>query len=253
MNRPYLNRRSGVVELFKLGVDQAEIQKQLNAMFQGCVLVWTLLAVIALIMLKGDFVYYLFPFLGFKASPWSHGRIGAGFDAFSVIAVYLQLLTSTMFGVVAALATDRRIRSQAIIFCLLAWPFFIFDRARNAMLAMVIPAMLSWVFLRLRGGMVKKILVLLACFLIVNTWMKFVIANRSGGTITEAFKQKGLNIADQKKVHNEGLNMYEELCWISTFIDNGKYKVNWGARYFAEIVNPIPRGLWHGKPSAPPS
>jgi len=42
--------------------------------------------------------------------------------------------------------------------------------------------------------------------------------------------------------------MYEELCWISTFIDSGTYKPNWGARYFAEIVNPIPRGLWHGKP-----
>src|SRR6202012_5256527 len=58
----------------------------------------------------------------------------------------------------------------------------------------------------------------------------------------------GLNLAAEKKVHNEGLNMYEELCWISTFIDNGKYQVNWGERYFAELVNPIPRGLWPGKP-----
>ena len=30
---------------------------------------------------------------------------------------------------------------------------------------------------------------LLACFLIVNTWMKFVIANRSGMSITAAFKE----------------------------------------------------------------
>ena len=42
--------------------------------------------------------------------------------------------------------------------------------------------------------------------------------------------------------------MFEELCWVSTFIDNGAYNVNWGARYFAELVNPIPRGLWPGKP-----
>jgi hypothetical protein len=201
-----------------------------------------------LVLLKGEIIYYLFPFLGYKASPWTHGRVGAGFDCFSIIAIYLQLLAATMFGVVAALATDRRIRSQALILCLLAWPFFIFDRTRNTMLAMVVPAVLSWAFLRLRGGLWKKILVLLVAFLLVNTWMKFVIANRSGMTITEAFKQKGLNLADQKKVHNEGLNMYEELCWISTFIDNGTYKVNWGARYFAEIVNPIPRGLWPGKP-----
>ena len=85
-----------------------------------------------------------------------------------------------MFGVVVALATDRRIRRYAMILCLLTWPYFILDRTRNTMLAMVIPAVLCWVFLRLRGGMWKKVLVLLACFLVVNVWMKFVIANRSG-------------------------------------------------------------------------
>ena len=114
------------------------------------------------------------------------------------------------------------------------------------MLAIVIPAILSWVFLRLRGGLIKKGLVLLIFFLVVNTWMKFVIANRSNMSIAAAFKEKGLT--GEKHAHNEGLNMFEELCWESTFIDNGKYKVNWGERYFAELVNPIPRGLWHNKP-----
>jgi hypothetical protein len=151
-----------------------------------------------------------------------------------------------LFGVVAALALDRRIRWSALAFCLLAWPFFIFDRTRNLMLALVVPAILSWVFLRMRGGLVKKGLVLLACFMVINTWMKFIIAHRSNMSITTAFKEKGLSAHNQAR--NEGLNMFEELCWISTFIDNGQYHVNWGGRYFAEIVNPIPRGLWSGKP-----
>jgi hypothetical protein len=116
------------------------------------------------------------------------------------------------------------------------------------MLAVVIPAVLCWVFLRLRGGMWKKIVVLLVCYMVVNAWMKFVIANRSDNSITAAFKEKGLSLGAQKSVHNEGLNMFEELCWISTFIDNGNYQVNWGARYFAELVNPIPRVFWPGKP-----
>ena len=42
--------------------------------------------------------------------------------------------------------------------------------------------------------------------------------------------------------------MFEELCWINTFIKSGAYEPNWGARYFAELVNPIPRVLWHNKP-----
>jgi hypothetical protein len=248
LNGPLTLRKSGVMQLFKHGVGYPEIQKQLNLLFTGCAIVWLTLFVIALIVLQSEIPYYLFPFLGYKANPWSHGRIGSGFDAFSIIAVYLQLLTTSMFGVVTALATTPRIRRLAMLFVLLSWPAFIFDRTRNSMLAMAVPAILSWVFLRLRGGMFKKVLVLLACFLVINTWMKFVIANRSSMSIVAAFQKKGLSLKQQEKVHNEGLNMFEELCWVSTFIDNGRYKINWGQRYFAELVNPIPRGLWHNKP-----
>src|SRR6185369_264482 len=177
INARYVRQRSGVMQLFKHGVGQPMIQKQLSQLFWACAWTWSILAVIALLLLKQEIIYYFFPFLGYKASPWSHGRIGGGFDAVSVIAVYLQLLAASMFGVVAALATDPRIRRLALVFCLFAWPYFIFDRTRNTMLAMVIPAVLSWVFLRLRGGMIKKVLVLLAFFMIVNMWMKFIIAN----------------------------------------------------------------------------
>jgi hypothetical protein len=247
-NSQYLHRRSGVVQMFKRGVDHPEIQTQLNILYWGCSSVWFFLLLVALLVLKSQVIYYVFPFLGYHTTPWSHGRIGAGFDFFSILAVHLQLLVASMFGVVLALATDRRIRRQALILCLLSWPYFIFDRARYAMLALAIPAVLCWVFLRLRGGIWKKSLLLLTCFLVVNTWMKFVIANRTDMGVTAAFQQKGLNLSDQKSVHNEGLNMFEELCWISTFIDDGKYNVNWGEGYFAELVNPIPRALWPGKP-----
>ena len=248
MNRRNLQRRSGVLQMFKLGVNQPELQKSLNTLFWGCASVWFVLFLIAIVKIKAQIIFYLFPFLGHSYSPWSHGRIGAGLDFLDILAVYLELLVASMFGVVAALATDRRVRSCALLLIMLTWPYFIFDRTRNSMLAITIPAVLSWVFLRLRGGMLKKILLLLVFFLVVNTWMKFVIANRDKMSITAAFEQKGLNVDADKKVHNAGLNMYEELCWVSTFIDNGTYHVNWGERYFAELVNPIPRALWPGKP-----
>ena len=125
VNQQYLQRRSGVMQMFKFGVDQPVIQKQLTVLFMGCFFIWLILFLIAFILLKQEIIYFLFPFLGYKASPWTHARIGAGFDFLSIIAGYLQLLSATMFGVVAALATDRRIRRYALIFCLLAWPFFI--------------------------------------------------------------------------------------------------------------------------------
>ena len=248
LNRNYLSRQSGVMHLFAHGVDQPMIQRQLNMVFTGAAMTWSFLLLVACLVLKEQVIYYLFPFLGYKASPWSHGQIGHGLDCFSILAVYLQLLSATMFGVVAALATNRRIRWQAIFFLLLAWPFFILDRTRNSMLAMVIPTVLGWVFLRMRGGLVKKGIVLVLCFCVVNFWMKFVIANRSHTSITQAFADKGLNLSSEGKVHNEGLNMFEELCWENKFIDAGTYQVKWGGDYFAELVNPIPRALWPGKP-----
>ena len=248
INRGLRARGSGVLALFKHGMDQPAIQRQIKRVFAGCAAVWLFLLLVALLVLKDQVIYYVFPFLGYQAVPWEHGQIGAGFDCFSILAVYLQLLSATMFGVVLAVATDRKIRMQALVLCIAAWPFFIFSRTRNQLLALVIPAILCWVFLKLRGGMWKKAAVLLVFFLAINVWMKFIIANRSHTTITAAFQEQGLNLSAQKKVHNEGLNMYEELCWISTFIENGHYRVNWGQRYFAELVNPIPRGLWHNKP-----
>jgi hypothetical protein len=212
------------------------------------VLVWGLLFLLALLLLKGQIIYYLFPFLGQQASPWLHGRVGAGFDFLSIIAVYLQIISVTIFGIAAALITNRRIQTLAVLLCLLTWPFFLFDRARNTMLVIAIPGLVSWVFLRLRGGSFKKILILLVCFLCVNGWMKFVIANRTGGSIAAAFKEKGVGFNSSQRIHNEGLNMYEELCWINTFIEHGSWVSNWGKDYLAQLVNPIPRSLWHGKP-----
>jgi hypothetical protein len=41
--------------------------------------------------------------------------------------------------------------------------------------------------------------------------------------------------------------MLEKLAWLNSFLDKGTFAVNWGQRYWAELVNPIPRGLWKDK------
>jgi len=248
INARDLYRSSGMLQLFKYGVGQPVFQAQLTRLFYGCAMIWAILCVIAALLLRDQVLYFFFPFLGYNASPWSHGRIGAGFDFLSIVALYLQLLIAGIFGVVAALSTNKRIRWLALVCCLLSWPYFIFSRTRNTMLAVAIPGVLSWVFLRLRGSMLKRLAVLGGCFLLVNVWMGFVIANRSSMSIVDAFKEKGFTLDTDEKVHHEGLNMYEELCWINTFIQQGTYNPNWGSRYFAELVNPIPRALWPGKP-----
>lgn len=247
-NARYLRRRSGVLQLFKYGVGQPVFQRQLNLLFLGCALLWLVLMLVAAIRVQGQILYVLFPFLGESADPWGRGRIGTGFDALWTAAFYFQMLLTGIFGVVAALATDRRIRSWALVCCLFSMPYFIFQRARNLVLAAVIPGVLSWVILRVRGGMLKKIAVLGGCFLVVNAWMGFVITNRSTMSIVAALREKGFSFRSDEEVHHEGLNMYEELCWANTLMKQGAYNPDWGSEYFAELVNPIPRTLWPGKP-----
>jgi hypothetical protein len=198
--------------------------------------------------LRGEIPYFFFPFLGYKAEPWGRGRLGGGFDALLSFAFYIQMLVSAVFGVLAAVSTNPRTRILSLILCFISWPYFLFDRTRNIILSVVIPAILSWVFLRLRGGVWKKVVVLGGCFIVLNGWMAFIIQNRSDASIATAFRNQGFHLEKESDVHHEGLNMFEELCWINTFIDEGTYEPNWGARYFAELVNPIPRVIWHGKP-----
>ncbi len=247
-NRVHLEGGSGVMRLFHLGVENVFLQRQLKLLFTGSVMIWFALLVVALIRLETRFPYYLFPFLGYKAEPWGRGRIGSGFDALLSFAMYVQLLVTAIFGVVAALVKDRRIRTLAVICCLFTWPYFVFDRTRNTMLAAVIPGILSWALLRVRGSMLKKGLILGSFFLVVNAWMTFVIANRSSMSIVTAFQEKGFTFKSESGKRHDGLNMYEELCWVNTFIADGSYTPNWGQRYFAEAVNVIPRSLWTAKP-----
>jgi hypothetical protein len=109
-----------------------------------------------------------------------------------------------------------------------------------------VPAVLSWVFVRLRGGMVTKLAVLAVCYALIHMWFAFIISNRSHTSIASAVRSDSKNVGG--KAHHEGLNMFEELCWANTLIDADLYAPNWGSNYFANLVNPIPRGLWHDKP-----
>lgn len=249
INAPYLRQRSHILQLFRKGVDDPLFQRHLHALFKACLIVWGCLACIAVLRLQSQSLNFFFPVVGYRADPWGRGRVGGGMDAFLSLASYLQMFVSAAFGIVAALVKDRRIRIFAICLCLVTWPYYIFDRTRNTMLSVVLPSVLAWTFLRLRGNIVQKVSVLCVCFLAVNAWFGFVISNRSDKAITAAFMQEGFDFQQSQSVRHEGLNMFEELCWINFFFKEKTYNPSWGERYFAELANPIPRSLWPGKPT----
>ena len=253
MNRKVLRDRSEFWELMKRGgIDNPEFQRRLDIATRLIAGVWLVLMAIALLRTNFDFLGLFAPYVSGKANPWGRGRVGGGFDALISLANYLQIMLVAAFGIVAAVAKNRRTRMLALLITAVSLPWFLLDRTRNTMLAVALPGILAWVFIRLKSGMMLKIAVLVGAFLVTEVWMKFVIQTRSGGDISRAFMKLGVGgvvqqVEDSAAKH-EGLNMFEELAWINSFIDKGTYVVNNGARYFAELVNPIPRVIWPNKP-----
>ena len=250
INRRYLGRVSQALNLFNHGVNNPRFQSGLTTLFYAGLIVWIPLLVFAYLNFKLNFFYYLFPYLGKHPGPWAvNGFASSGMDTLLAMANYLQLMVGALFGVVAALSTSPLVRGLAMVGVGLIWPYYIFDRTRKFILLVVLPGVLAWVFLRLRGGILKKAVILAALFLLINAWFGFIIGHRADLEITEAVKEEGFNFSKASEEKHQGLNMFEELSWITTFTTDGSFAPKWGQNYFANLVNPIPRVLWPGKPT----
>jgi hypothetical protein len=223
-------------------------QNQISVLAKILAISWFILMGIALIRVDFDFVGLFFPYLGERANPWGRDRIGSGLDALYALAGYVQIMLTALMGAALALSSRKSIMVLLGFCYFLAAPTFIFGRTRNSMLAILLPGFMALVALRIRGGIIMRIIVIIVGFITIESWMKFVIDNRDRASIAQAFKKGGTQDAKVKEKKHRGFNMFQELGYINYFIANGTYKVNWGQRYFAEIVNPVPRVLWPGKP-----
>src|ERR1019366_7808557 len=167
MNARELHRSSQVLRLVQTGAEEPLFQLRLNQLFWGTTMVWGVLVVIACIRLGNEIPYYFFPYVDHKADPWGRDRIGTGIDSLLSLAGYLQTFVAAVFGLVAVLARNGSVRSLAMLGCFLVWPYYIFDRTRNAMLATMLPAVLAWVFIRLRSSLFTKATILAGLFLVI--------------------------------------------------------------------------------------
>ena len=239
-----------------LTIDTDQFQSQVSLISKLLIGPWILLMALALVRTNFDVVGLFLPYLGEKADPWARGRLGGGFDAIYSLAMYVQIMLTALFGVAFTLSKRKSTMMMAGIIYFLSAPYFIFDRTRNSMLAILIPGFMAFITLRLRGGMIVRLAVVVVSFLMIDAWFKFVLVQREKGlSIASAYHADQLDEkngesedAPKKKKKHDGFNMLEELGYVNYFTANGTYKVNWGERYFAELVNPIPRVLWPGKP-----
>lgn len=248
-NARLVRQGSQVLIFFRNGVGHPELQKGLKVLLKYALVIWAVLLAGAVAKFGSDFIYFLFPYFGAHPGPWVTSGLGGAVDSVLALANYLDLMVGSLFGVIAALAKDRRTRNIALLAVFLIWPYYIFDRTRKFILVVAVPGICAWVFLRTRGGLMKKGALLLGFFLLVNAWFGFIISNRAFTSVTRAFSEQGFSFTKSLGEEHQGLNMFEELGWITTFIGNGSFGVSWGGDYFANLVNPIPRALWPSKPT----
>jgi len=116
------------------------------------------------------------------------------------------------------------------------------------MITVCLPGILAWVLVRVRSGWVVKGGMLLGIALVFDAWFSFVMGARGAGVSVMASVFTG-GVRSSASGAHAGLNMYEELCWLIKFNNDGSLLPNWGARYFAELVNIIPRAIWAEKPT----
>jgi hypothetical protein len=247
VNRSVLGKPSAVTSLLAGRIDLNQWQPFLPPMLSGFAAIWAGISIAALMRTDFDWQGVFFPWMGHLAEAWERERIGGPFDFIISVVCHVQLFALSGFGIVAALTKNPRLRAGALVLMALAWPTVLLDRTRHTMLVLVLPGLCGLVFVRLRKHRLAQAGALIGAFLAISLWFSFVMANRSTRTIASAFASEGV-IANSAAKH-EGLNMFEELCWINKFIEDGTCPPNWGHRYFAEIVNFVPRGLWSDKPT----
>ena len=246
-NRAYLQNGSWIHRAIMMGKLPDGFQRGIASIWFATSMLWLILVVAAIMKLGDEAWYYFFPFIGAKRDPWGRAQIGGGWSAVLSLAHYSEVLVGALLGVVWALDRRRPIRWIAGIQCILAWFPIVFDRTRKNMIAVLLPAMLCWTLVRLRVPLVWKFCVIVFLFACLNAWFLIIISQREGMRIDFAELRSG-NVHTSEETRHEGLNMYEELCWINSYLREGTLHAGWGTNYFANLVNPIPRAIWPGKP-----
>ena len=178
-----------------------------------------------------------------KVGMFVHSGLGTGNEFLVAAAGYIHVLVCALFGVFFVLAKGQA-KWLALLMIGLSWPYFWFDRARNVMLAMLLPAVACYLLVG-RGSMPRKAAFCVVLLAGVNMWFLRVMDYRATGGDMQVFADGPAGDLEGK---HYGLDMMKELCWINSFIQAGIYEPNHGQRYFAEIANIVPRAIWPNKP-----
>jgi hypothetical protein len=238
-----------IVPRFTRGVkaagEQADIDpRSLTLLLGGVTVVWLPLLITGLELAEWQVVDILWPVRAKeKVGMFVHPGVGSGSAFLLAAAGYIYVFVCSAFGVIFVMARGWGVRGVAFALIAISWPYFWFDRTRNVMLAILLPAVFCFcVFGRVNWKAKLGVLALLFGF--VNLWFQSVALYRGGDLAVGELIER----SQEGDAKHQGLDMLKELCWINYFVQAGEYAPNMGQRYIADIANVIPRTFWPEKP-----
>lgn len=222
--------------------------RQINAsdlpaerVFWSGLVLWLVLLAYGTTRMQGDIMGALFP-VGARAgtSMWQrYAGADAGTFGFAVSAAsYIYLLVLALFGMLLPLLKSRKLQALCIACVLISWPYAFLQGSRNVTLAVVVPAIFSFLFFS--KARIRTKLITLGVVSVALEWaLRQIITYRNVG-----FDYEG-DIADSNHL---GLNMASELAYSISFIQDGIMRPTLGGGFLAELGNVVPRFLWPDKP-----
>ncbi|MBW4506919.1 MAG: oligosaccharide repeat unit polymerase [Scytonematopsis contorta HA4267-MV1] len=227
----------------------AGISLNLGKLLKLLAIYWFMLLLYGVSLLEWNFMQALFPVTARGGlTLWARsGAITPGLTGFiASVGSYIYLLICSLFGVLFSLQTSPKLKVLNFVLILISWPNFILGGARNAFLAVSMPAFFTYILLS-KQKLWIKLIVTAILFGILNYLFTIVITYRNVGFL-EYFNNLSQGIVEEPSTEHEGLNMAEELMFINTFYEHKVLELQYGNDYFVELLNFIPRAIWSDKP-----
>ena len=214
----------------------------------GAGALWLVLFVIGIARMGGDVMAAVFPVDG-RAGPsmWGRDALESSGSGFLIsFAGYLFNAVTAFLGVLVFFqrTTARRLLAGAMFAITL--PYFFLAGARSHFLAAVVPFIITYLFYG-RHLLILKLAILAIAFFCLNEGFKFVTAFRGTGFREVLASENPYELMDED-MRTSGLNMIQELCFVNVYLGTGGGSPAYGARYFNELLNFVPRMIWPSKP-----
>ncbi|MEA5526347.1 hypothetical protein [Nodularia spumigena] len=215
-----------------------------HRLLQMLLVIWILLLIYGFSRLDWNILQALFP-QGGRWAPqmWSRGAVGGQTHFIVSAAGYTYALICAMFGVLIFFQRRPQYKILNVLLIIISWPAFYLSGARNAFLAVAMPAYMTYLLVSRQKWWLKAA-ISVGLFTAVN-YLMLIVINLRNSDINAYFQGTATLNPDTKHL---GLNMAEELFYINQFYEAGQLNLQYGAEYLGEALNIIPRFIWSNKP-----